>query len=62
MESINQDINETTYTNYMRYEHNITKIGWVILVFLIFRRCVCKKDLVGSAHCFECNYNTRPVT
>jgi len=32
---IDQENNERTYTNYMKYEHNITKVGWIILVFLL---------------------------
>ena len=33
---IDHESNEKIYTNYMRYEHNITRIGWIIFIFMIF--------------------------
>lgn len=35
MDIIDHESNEKTYTNYMKYEHGITKTGWIIFVFLI---------------------------
>lgn len=46
METIYNETNEKTYTNYMKYEHNITKIGWVILVFLILEDVFAKTFLL----------------
>lgn len=46
METIYNETNEKMYTNYMKYEHNITKIGWVILVFLILEDVFAKTFLL----------------
>lgn len=55
---IDHESNEKTYTNYMKYEHGITKIGWAIFVFLILedvftRLFVVKQSLKVSSIAFQ---------
>ena len=53
MEDIKKDVNELTYVNYLQYENNSTKTGWVVLAFLILedlfaRRILLKQPVVIS--------------
>jgi len=48
LEDIKQDVNEITYVNYLKYEHNITKTGWVVLVFLILEDLFAREILLNQ--------------
>ncbi|NLX63375.1 MAG: sensor domain-containing diguanylate cyclase [Clostridiaceae bacterium] len=48
MEDIKQDLNEITYANYLKFEHNITKTGWVVPAFLILEDLFARRILLNQ--------------
>ena len=49
MESIKQDANKITYENYIKYEQNITKTGWIVLAFLILEDLIARRILLNQS-------------
>lgn len=53
MEIINQDINEKLYSDYVKYEKNITKLAWLIFFCLIFEDVIVRSYIVKQPFVIE---------